>query len=290
MFSAGARQVTVATNSPSASVSVNGGAWPPTPSDAVAAGAVVPAVARGREELGAAVDEGLIEVLDGAGLPPGLVEPVEREADRRDRHQDEPGAEGTGEPRALERLVVVVGLAVGRQLDLGGDLGSTGADVDDDVGDEADPGDHRDHHADCLHRAGRQHGRGASSSRRPPRGQRSRSRAGSPVGGGTCGDRSEATLGASDNSVLPAADAVGAFGLLAGGVGADGRAGDDLAGRCRRSRCRSSTTSGKRSRPRGAGPPFFSPLRLYCEPWHWHSNHCDVLHSGTRQPRWTHFW
>ena len=32
MFSAGARQVTVATNSPSASVSVNGGAWPPTPS------------------------------------------------------------------------------------------------------------------------------------------------------------------------------------------------------------------------------------------------------------------
>ena len=125
----------------------------------VAAGAVVPTVARGCEEPGASVDEGLIEVLDGAALPPGFVEPVEREADRRDRHQDEPGAEGTGEPWALERLVVVVGLAVGRQLDLGGDLGSTGADVDDDVGDEADPGDHRDHHADCLHRAGRQHGR-----------------------------------------------------------------------------------------------------------------------------------
>ena len=34
------------------------------------------------------------------------------------------------------------------------------------------------------------------------------------------------------------------------------------------------TVIGKRSRPRGAGPPFFSPLRLYCEPWHWHSNHC----------------
>ena len=31
-----------------------------------------------------------------------------------------------------------------------------------------------------------------------------------------------------------------------------------------------------RSRPRGAGPPFFSPTRLYCEPWHGHSNHCDV--------------
>src|SRR5207302_9787673 len=47
---------------------------------------------------------------------------------------------------------------------------------------------------------------------------------------------------------------------------------------------------GKRSRPRGAGPPFFSPTRLYFEPWHGHSNHCELLHHGTRQPRWTHFW
>ena len=26
------------------------------------------------------------------------------------------------------------------------------------------------------------------------------------------------------------------------------------------------------------------------EPWHGHSNHCDVSHHGTRQPRCTHFW
>src|SRR5687767_10617065 len=50
------------------------------------------------------------------------------------------------------------------------------------------------------------------------------------------------------------------------------------------------TSIGNWSRPRGAGPPFFSPTRLYLEPWHGHSNHCDVWHQGTRQPRWTHFW
>src|SRR6478752_10750176 len=50
------------------------------------------------------------------------------------------------------------------------------------------------------------------------------------------------------------------------------------------------TATPKRSRPRGAGPPFFSPTRLYCEPWHGHSNHCDVVQLGTRQPRCTHFW
>src|SRR5919106_537245 len=47
---------------------------------------------------------------------------------------------------------------------------------------------------------------------------------------------------------------------------------------------------GKRSIPRGAGPPFFSPTWLYCEPWHGHSNHFDVSHEGTRHPRWGHFW
>src|SRR5689334_19212765 len=51
-----------------------------------------------------------------------------------------------------------------------------------------------------------------------------------------------------------------------------------------------STSMGNRSRPRGAGPPFFSPTRLYFEPWQGHSNHCEVWHHGTRQPRWTHFW
>src|SRR5512146_500207 len=47
---------------------------------------------------------------------------------------------------------------------------------------------------------------------------------------------------------------------------------------------------GKWSIPRGAGPAFFSPTRLYCEPWQGHSNHWLVLHSGTRQPRCGHFW
>ena len=48
--------------------------------------------------------------------------------------------------------------------------------------------------------------------------------------------------------------------------------------------------TGNMSRPRGAGPNFFSPTRLYREPWHGHSNHCEVSHHGTRQPRWGHFW
>src|SRR6478752_3983882 len=50
------------------------------------------------------------------------------------------------------------------------------------------------------------------------------------------------------------------------------------------------TATPKRSMPRGAGPPFFSPTRLYCEPWHGHSNHCDDGQLGTRQPRCGHFW
>src|SRR5437764_10345487 len=50
------------------------------------------------------------------------------------------------------------------------------------------------------------------------------------------------------------------------------------------------TLTPKRSSPRGAGPPFFSPTRLYFEPWHGHSNHCDDSHHGTLQPRCTHFW
>ena len=50
------------------------------------------------------------------------------------------------------------------------------------------------------------------------------------------------------------------------------------------------TVDGKWSMPRGAGPAFFSPTRLYCEPWHGHSNHWLLLHSGTRQPRCGHFW
>ena len=37
-----------------------------------------------------------------------------------------------------------------------------------------------------------------------------------------------------------------------------------------------STWAAKRSMPRGAGPPRFSPTRLYCEPWQGHSNHWEV--------------
>ena len=48
--------------------------------------------------------------------------------------------------------------------------------------------------------------------------------------------------------------------------------------------------STKWSSPRGAGPPCFSPTRLYFEPWHGHSNHWDCWQYGTRHPRWTHRW
>src|SRR5436189_147005 len=41
--------------------------------------------------------------------------------------------------------------------------------------------------------------------------------------------------------------------------------------------------AGQWSRPRGAGPAFFSPTRLYFEPWHGHSNHCDDSQNGTRR-------
>src|SRR5438105_3987831 len=54
--------------------------------------------------------------------------------------------------------------------------------------------------------------------------------------------------------------------------------------------CPPSTDTANRSSPRGAGPPFFSPTRLYLDPWQGHSNHCEAVHQGTRQPRCTHFW
>ncbi len=84
-------------------------------------------------------------------------------------------------------------------------------------------------------------------------------------------------------------DAVGALGLLTGGVGADRRAVDDVPVSTVTSPL-PATVIGNRSMPRGAGPAFFSPTRLYCDPWHGHSNHWLVAHSGTRQPRCGHFW
>ena len=125
---------------------------------AVAAGAVVAALLRGREQPGASVDEGLVEVLDGSGLPAGLVEPVEREAHRGDRDEDQAAGQRPVEAGAFELLVVVVGLAVRRQLDLRADLGPALAEVDEDVAHHADAGDDGDDDADCLHRGGGHHG------------------------------------------------------------------------------------------------------------------------------------
>src|SRR5262249_34672828 len=46
-----------------------------------------------------------------------------------------------------------------------------------------------------------------------------------------------------------------------------------------------------RSRPRGAGPNWYSPAApSYFDPWHGHSNHCDCWQNGTRPPRCTHSW
>ena len=112
-----------------------------------------------------------------------------------DGQQEQRPPQGAVEARALEDLVVEVRLAVGRELDLGGDLGAAGADVDGDVPDEADHHEDGDHGADGLHRAGGQHG----------------------------WEQLEHV------SVTPA-HAVGAFGLLPRGVRADRRTDDDRAG------------------------------------------------------------
>ena len=44
---------------------------------------------------------------------------------------------------------------------------------------------------------------------------------------------------------------------------------------CRRSPGRPRSSIWKRSRPRGAGPSWYSPARLYFDPWHGHSNHFE---------------
>jgi hypothetical protein len=38
-----------------------------------------------------------------------------------------------------------------------------------------------------------------------------------------------------------------------------------------------------------AGPPFFSPARLACEPWHGQLNHWLLTQLGTRN-QMRHFW
>ncbi len=57
--------------------------------------------------------------------------------------------------------------------------------------------------------------------------------------------------------LLDAADAVGALGLLAGGVGAPGRAGDDLGGV--HHDLAALHGDGEAVQPRGAGPSLYSP-------------------------------
>ena len=42
--------------------------------------------------------------------------------------------------------------------------------------------------------------------------------------------------------------------------------------------------------PRGAGPPFFSPTRLYFEPWQGHSNHCEDQAPRHPAAEVGHFW
>ena len=125
---------------------------------AVAAGAVVATLLGGSEQPRTPVDEGLVEVLDGAGLPARLVEPVEREAHRDDRGEDQTAGQRLVETGAFELLVVVVRLAVRRELDLRTDLGSALAEVDEDVAHHTDAGDDRDDDADRLHRGGAHHG------------------------------------------------------------------------------------------------------------------------------------
>jgi hypothetical protein len=119
--------------------------------------AVETAVLGGVEHLSAALRELALELLHRAVLPGGLVEPVERERDGDDEQADETEGEGAVELRALELLVVEVGLAVRRQLDLGSDLGLALPDVDPRVGERDDDRGEEDDAPDRGLGAGQQH-------------------------------------------------------------------------------------------------------------------------------------
>jgi hypothetical protein len=67
----------------------------------------------------ATADELALEPLDRSRLPARLVQPVERQADADDDQGDQRPAQGAVELVRLQLVIVVVGLAVGRQLDLG---------------------------------------------------------------------------------------------------------------------------------------------------------------------------
>ena len=117
MFSAGAYQLTALTSPVCGSVIAYGGVAAGGGHAAVAAGAVEPAVGRGLEQLLAPRDERLSLLLDGAGLAVGLEDPVQRQADDQDDEQQHAEDLHALEALALERLVVVVRLAVRRHLD-----------------------------------------------------------------------------------------------------------------------------------------------------------------------------
>ena len=118
----------------------------------MATGAVETALGRGGEQLAAPGDELVILVLHGTGLTARLEDPVERQDD--DQHGEEQHAEQLHplEALAFEYLIVVVGLAVGRQLDLGTDFSLSRTTVREVVGHPAEDGDRQDHPADGVTR------------------------------------------------------------------------------------------------------------------------------------------
>ena len=89
MLIAGAFQVTVATNSWSLSVSVKGGATPPTPSGPWQPAQLYPPSAVGANSRSPRLMKVCVELVDGAVLPARLVEPVERQADGGDGEEEQ---------------------------------------------------------------------------------------------------------------------------------------------------------------------------------------------------------
>ena len=123
----------------------------------MAAGAVEAAVGRGGEVAAAPLGEALVEALDGAGLAAGLGDPVERQPDADHDEQGDAEQLGALELRPLQLLVGEVGLAVGRQLDLGAGLGPSVAQVPQQVHEPADDEDDGDDHPDRGGRGGEDH-------------------------------------------------------------------------------------------------------------------------------------
>ena len=103
-----------------------------------------PPSAVGAEQLLAPPGEGVSGLLLGPGLAGRLEHPVERQSDHD--HDEQQHADELHELEALafQLLVVVVGLAVGRQLDLGAELLARRPLVERGVDQEADEDDRED--------------------------------------------------------------------------------------------------------------------------------------------------